>query len=80
MDVRFTDDELNQALVLVVNHIADEAGLSDEDRARLKRWRSTAMKFGSDDMQEFVQKANEDFARSTQRRERSQIRKPDWRQ
>lgn len=80
MDVRFTDDELNEALMLVVNHIADEAGLSDEDRAKLKRWRASTMKLGSDDLQEFVQKANEDFAQGIQRRERSQIRKPDWRQ
>lgn len=80
MEIRFTDDELNEVLILLVNRIADEAGLPDEDRAKLKRWRSSSMKLGSDDMVEFVTKANEDFARGLQRRERSQIRKPDWRQ
>ncbi|MGK2964875.1 MAG: hypothetical protein ACSLFM_04640 [Tepidiformaceae bacterium] len=80
MDVRFTDDELNEALILLVNHMAEEAGLSDEDRAKLKRWRASSMKLGSDDMSEFVTKANEDFARGIQRRERSQIQKPDWRE
>jgi hypothetical protein len=78
MDVRFTDDEMNEVLILVVNRIADEAGLSDKDRAMLKRWRTSKMRLGSDDMEEFVAKANEDFARGIQRRERSQIRKPDW--
>ena len=78
MDVRFTDDELNEALTLLVNRMADEAGLSDKDRAMLKRWRSAGMKLGSDDMDDFVRKANEDFARGLARRERSQLRKPDW--
>jgi hypothetical protein len=57
--------------------MADDAGLSDKDRAMLKRWRSK-MKLGSDDMQELVDKANEDFARMFTRRERSQIQKHDW--
>ena len=78
MDVRFTDDELNEALTLLVNRMAAEAGLSDKDRAMLKRWRSSAMKLGSDDMDDLVRKANEDLARGVQRRERSQIQKHDW--
>ena len=78
MQVSFTDDELNEALTLLVNRMADEAGLSDKDRAMLKRWRSSAMKLGSDDMDDLVRKANEDFERAIARRERSQIRKPDW--
>lgn len=78
MEVSFTDDEISEALVLIVNHMADEAGLSDRDRAMLKRWRSSKMKLGTDDMDDLVRKANEDFAQATARRERSQIRKPDW--
>jgi len=77
MEVKFTDDEIAEALTVLVNRIADEAGLSDKDRAMLKRWRSS-MKLGSDDMQELVEKANEDFARMFTRRERSQIQKHDW--
>lgn len=79
MDVTFTDDELADALTLLINRIADEAGLSDKDRAMLKRWRSSEMKLGSDEMDDFVLKVNEDLRRTTQRRERSQLRKPDWR-
>ncbi|MCC7365635.1 MAG: hypothetical protein IT303_14815 [Dehalococcoidia bacterium] len=78
MEVKFTDDELAEALSIIVSSMADEAGLSDKDRAMLKRWRSSEMKLGSDDMDDLVRKANEDFARMIQRRERSQIRKPDW--
>ena len=78
MDVKFTDDELVEALTIIVNRMADEAGLSDKDRAMLKRWRSSKMKLGADDMLDFVRKANEDLARGLQRRERSPIRKPDW--
>jgi hypothetical protein len=78
MEIRFTDDELNEALSVIVNRMADEAGLSDKDRAMLKRWRSSKMKLGSDDMEDFVRKANEDVAQGLARRERSQIRKPDW--
>lgn len=78
MEVRFTDDELNEALTLLVNRMADQAGLSDRDRAMLKRWRSSQMKLGSDDMEDFVRKANEDLERGLSRRQRSQIQKHDW--
>ena len=78
MDVRFTDEEINEALVVFVNAVADSAGLSDKDRAMLKRWRTSKMRLGSDDMIDLVNKANEDFAKSLARRERSHIRKPDW--
>lgn len=78
MEVRFTDDELADALTIIVNRMAGEAGLSDKDRAMLKRWRSAKMKLGGDDMDDLVRKANEDFEKMMSRRERSQIRKPDW--
>lgn len=78
MEVRFSDDEIAEALSILVNRMADEAGLSDKDRAMLKRWRSSKMKLGGDDMDDLVRKANEDFAQNIARRARSQIRKPDW--
>ena len=79
MKVEFTDDEINEALIVLVNHMAEEAGLADKDRAMLKRWRSNEMRLGSDDMDDLVRKANEDFQQGLNRRQRSQIRKPDWR-
>ncbi len=78
MEVRFTDDEIAEALTVLVNHMAADAGLGDKDRAMLKRWRMSDMKLGGDDMQELVDKANEDFARMFTRRERSPIQKHDW--
>ena len=78
MEVKFNDDELAEALTVIINRIAEEAGLSDKDRAMLKRWRSSKMKLGTDDMFDYVHKANEDCARGVAGRERSQIRKPDW--
>ena len=78
MEVRFTDDEIAEALTVLVNQLADTAGLGDKDRAMVKRWRSSKMKLGSDDMQELVEKANEDIAKGLNRRERSQIQKHDW--
>jgi len=78
MDIKFNEDEVNELLTVIVNRIADEAGLSDRDRAMLKNWRSKQMRPGRDDMVELVQKVNEDFAQQMARRQRSQIRKPDW--
>jgi hypothetical protein len=78
MEVRFSDDEIAESLSILVSRMADEAGLSDKDRAMLKRWRSSKMKLGGDDMDDLVRKANDDFAQNITRRERSQIRKPDW--
>ncbi|GIW14909.1 MAG: hypothetical protein KatS3mg063_0762 [Tepidiforma sp.] len=78
MDIKFNEDEVNELLTVIVNRIADEAGLSDRDRAMLKNWRSKQMRPGRDDMIELVQKVNEDFAQQMARRQRSQIRKPDW--
>ncbi|GAB4337298.1 MAG: hypothetical protein Kow0010_25430 [Dehalococcoidia bacterium] len=79
MEIKFTDDEVNEMLIVLVNHMADEAGLSDKDRAMLKRWRSSEMKLGSDELDDLTRKVNEDFAQDLARRQRSQLRKPDWR-
>lgn len=78
MQVQFTDDELAEALTILVNRMADEAGLPDKDRAMLKRWRSSQMKVGGDDMDDLVRKVNDDVAQGLVRRERSRIQKHDW--
>jgi hypothetical protein len=78
MKIEFTDEELVNAVTVIVNAMADEAGLSDKDRAMLKRWRSSRMKLGTDDMDDMVRKANDDFAQGLARRQKSQIRRPDW--
>ncbi len=79
MEIKFSDEEVNEMLTVLVNHMADEVGLEDKDRATLKRWRTKEMRLGSDDMEDLVIKVNDDIAQLTERRSRSQIRKPDWR-
>ena len=78
MKIEFTDEELVNAVTVIVNAMADESGLSDKDRAMLKRWRTSKMKLGTDDMDDLVRKANEDFEQGLARRQKSQIRRPDW--
>ena len=80
MELRYSDEEISELLIVLVNHMADEAELSDKDRAMLKRWRSSEMRIGGDELDDLVLKANEDLAQNLQQRQRSQIRKPDWRQ
>ena len=80
VQVTYSDDEINEMLIELVNRMASEAELSAKDRAMLKRWRSSEMKLGSDELDDLVRKANEDFAKNVSMREKSAIRKPDWRQ
>ncbi len=79
VQVTYSDDEINEMLVELVNRMASEAELNAKDRAMLKRWRSSEMKLGSDELDDLVRKANEDFAKNVSMREKSAIRKPDWR-
>ena len=79
VQVTYSDDEINEMLVELVNRMASDAELSAKDRAMLKRWRSSEMKLGSDELDDLVRKANDDFAKNLSQREKSAIRKPDWR-
>lgn len=74
------DPEEGRALLsLVVDRLAEEAGLSDEDRAAVRRWRSEQMKPGSDGMRELTEKINADLERALRSKEKSAVQKPDWR-
>ena len=77
--VTYSDDEINELLIELVNRMAAEAELSAKDKAMLKRWRSSEMRLGSDELDDLTRKANDDFAQNLSLRERSAIRKPDWR-
>ncbi len=72
-------EEARELLVLLLDRIIDEAGLSDADRATLRRWRSANMKAGSDGMKELTAKINADIDRALKSKEKSAIMKPDWR-
>lgn len=78
MKVELDVEEVWSLLSLIVNRVADESGLDDEDRAKMKLWRSEEMKPGSDAMRVLTQKVNEDLEKAVRNKERSQIRKPDW--
>ncbi len=78
MKLELDADEARELLSLLVDRIAAEAGLSDEDRALLKRWRSESMKTASAGMQELTAKVNGDLERALRTKEKSAIRKPDW--
>lgn len=79
MRIDFDREEVWTLMSFIVNAALESAGLSDEDRAAVRRWRSEAMKPGSGEMRLLTQKINEDLAQAMKRKEKSGLRKPDWR-
>jgi len=71
-------DEAWALMSYVVKRLVDETPLSDEDRARIRRWRSEKMRPTDDAMQILATKINQDLAHAMEAKRRSQIRKPDW--
>ena len=78
MKVELEAEECLELFSTIVDRLLDEAGLSDEDRAALKRWRSGSMKADSAAMKELAAKINADLARTLQNKARSAIVRPDW--
>jgi hypothetical protein len=72
-------EECRELVVMVIDRLIEEAGLSDKDRATLRRWRSEGMKAGSEGMRELTAKINADIDRVLKTKERSAVMKPDWR-
>jgi hypothetical protein len=79
MKVEFAVDEAWELLNHVVNRMLDETALSDQDRARVRRWKSDEMRATSQEMRVLASKMNEDLAQHMERKTKSQLRKPDWR-
>jgi len=79
MRVELEPEEAWRLMSLVVARLADEAGLSDGDRATLRRWRSATMQPSGDGMRLLTEKVNADIAATQARKRGSRIRKPDWR-
>ena len=79
MRLELEREEARELLVLVIDRLIEEATLSDEDRAILRRWRSESMTAGSDGMIDLTAKINADIDRALKTKERSAIMKPDWR-
>ena len=72
-------EEGRELLSLIVGRLAEEARLSDKDRAAVKRWRSERMKAGSDAMRELTDKINSDLESALKTKEKSAVQKADWR-
>ncbi len=72
-------EEGRELLSLIVDRLAEQTGLSDKDRATVKRWRSERMKAGSDGMSELTNKINADLERALRTKEKSAVQKADWR-
>ena len=78
MRVQLDEDEVWAMLSTVMKRVLDEAGLSDEDRAHLKRWRSEEMRPGREPMKALLEKLNADLDRVMKSKQRSSIQKHDW--
>ncbi|MDT7944183.1 MAG: hypothetical protein RQ985_06535 [Dehalococcoidia bacterium] len=78
MRVELEVDEARELLLLIVQKLAQEAELSEEDRAQLRRWFSEQMRTGSEAMKELTQKVNADLERIWRTKQRSAVRRPDW--
>jgi hypothetical protein len=79
MKVELDVDETWELMSLVVARMLDEAKVPDSDRAKVRRWRSDSMRPSGEQMRLLTRKVNEDLAQASERKKRSQIRKPDWR-
>jgi hypothetical protein len=78
MRVAFDEDEVWALLSTITHHVLDEADLSDEDRGRLRRWRSEDLRPGREGLRVLTEKLNADLDRALRVKERSQIQKHDW--
>ena len=78
MRIELETEECLQIFAAITDRLLAEAGLKEEDRAALKRWRSASMKPGSDGMRDLAAKINSDLARTLQNKARSPFVRPDW--
>jgi len=78
MKVELDVDEARELLWVVVQGVVHEAGLSDVDRAKVRRWFSEEMRLGSAAMAALTDKVNADLERALRTKERSQLQKHDW--
>jgi hypothetical protein len=77
--VEFNIDEAWNLMSYVVGRVAEESSLPDAERAKIRRWRSEEMRPTSEAMKILAEKINQDLARTLEVKQKSQIRKPDWR-
>ncbi len=78
MKLELEPEEVLELLDVITTRLLDEAGLSDGDRAALRRWRAESVRPGSDGMRELTAKLNADVARVLQTKARSAVMRHDW--
>ncbi len=79
MKVELDVDEAWELTSLVVARVLEEAKLANADKAKVRRWRSESLRPSGEVMRALTRKIIEDLAEVMARKNRSQIRKPDWR-
>jgi len=78
MKVELDTDESWNLLSHIIVRLVDEAPLADSDRAKIRRWKSEEMRPTSQEMRVLASKINEDLGKTMERKNKSQLRKPDW--
>lgn len=78
MKVELEAEECVELFSTIVDRLLDEAELSNEDRAAVKRWRSAEMKAGSEGMNALAVMINSDLERTLRNKAKSAIVRPDW--
>ena len=78
MKIELDIDEARDLLWVVTQRVAREAGLSDADRATVRRWFSEEMRLGSAAMAALTDKVNAALERALRTKERRQLQKHDW--
>ena len=63
----------------IVNQMLEEVEIGKSDRAAIRRWKSSEMRPGPEEMDALHEKMNDDLERLWSVRRKSEIRKPDWR-
>jgi hypothetical protein len=79
MKIEFASDEAWEMMSHIIGRMLEEADLSDSDRAKVRRWKSDEMRATSQEMRVLTTKINQDLEKMMERKQKSQIRKPDWR-
>lgn len=78
MRIELSEDEVWSVFSVLTQSVLDGSALSDEDRAKLRRWRAEEMRPGREGLRNLTEKINTDLARALKTKERSAIQKHDW--
>ena len=79
MKVELEIEETRELLVFLCDRLIEDAGLTEADRATIRKWRGDSMRAGSPGMRDLHDRVNADLARALENKQRSSVRKPDWR-